>query len=165
MKLRPVAVPAVLALLVVAGCQARGNDGQAPPNIVTTIGTPSATAQAPTITPTAPPIVAPTTSKPPAPAPGYPSSAEPYAKAVIAAWKAKDWDRVADLASAEVHEQLLEIPGPIDMTWAFEKCEGAAGSSYCHFRNETLDVVIVRISNQSLGQAHAAVGVQLQPHA
>ena len=81
----------------------------------------------------------------------YPSSARAYAEAILAAWSAKKLDRLGLLTSAEVQEQLIEIPGPIDTHWHYSRCDGAAGSSYCVFFNNPGDMITLRVANAALG--------------
>jgi hypothetical protein len=97
----------------------------------------------------------PTTTKPPS----YPTTARKYAEAVLAAWVQHRTERLANLTTAEVQEQVMEIPGPPDPNWTFVKCDGAAGSSYCRYHNKDGDAVTLRITNSLLGKAHAAVAV------
>src|SRR5574342_1248788 len=53
---------------------------------------------------------APTTTPPPA-APTYPTPAKEDAQAVLAAWKANNLARLADLTTNEVNQQIIAIPG------------------------------------------------------
>jgi hypothetical protein len=111
--------------------------------------------------------VDPTASTPPPPAtttqapPTYPATAKAYAEAVLAAWKDKQTATLGDLTTPMVQEQILEIPGPPPQDWTHVRCDGAAGSSYCVFFNSDGDEITLRISNQLLGQAHAATQVTL----
>jgi hypothetical protein len=98
---------------------------------------------------------------PSATAAAYPTNAEDYASAVIAAWQSDPTGLLGNLTTAQVHEQLIEIPGPLDMNWHLSMCDGAAGSSYCTFFNEDGDRLRLQLTNALLGQAHATVGVNL----
>lgn len=143
-----------------AGCASGSKTTTTPPSIETRVSdAPTAPASSPPVTITTP--AAPKTSSPPPPKPSYPGTAQAYAKAVVAAWVAKDLSTLASLTTEQVHEQLIEIPGPLNMDWGFMMCDGAAGSSYCRFRNDPGDVLILRISNSKLGKAHATTEVQL----
>ncbi|WP_162908188.1 hypothetical protein [Allorhizocola rhizosphaerae] len=42
---------------------------------------------------------------------------------------------------------LPEVPLDIDMTWTFVECDGAAGSSYCSYRNGEGSDLILRVPN------------------
>lgn len=118
---------------------------------VGTLGTPD-----PTSSPSAP--AGPSTVKA---APALPQTAEAYAKAVVAAWTKGQLNKLATLTTALVNEQLLEIPDSYDDNWGFLRCDGAAGSSYCSFANANGDLLVLRISHQLLGKAHAATEVTL----
>lgn len=159
---RPAFASAVLlAAAFSAGCGSSGSPEQAPPPSIVTEFSPTASPEAPAPADTTSPM--PQTSSAPPEGPSYPDTAEGYAKAVVARWVAKDLDGLAELTTAQVHEQLIEIPGPLDMDWAFQMCDGTAGSSYCHFRNDPGDVLILRISHGKLEAAHGAVEVRLEP--
>jgi hypothetical protein len=99
---------------------------------------------------------------PEAPAePDYPDTAEEYAKAVMAALDADEWDRFGDLTTPETFDQLVELPASVDDDWSFHRCDGAAGSSYCSFINDDGDALAIRISHALLGEPHAATDVVL----
>jgi hypothetical protein len=101
------------------------------------------------------------TPAPPAPPPvTYPKTARAYAEAVLAAWGQKQQDRLTALTNAQVYEQIVEIPGPPNMTWTYVQCDGAAGSSYCAFYNGDGDDIVLRLTNERLGKAHAASEVR-----
>ena len=140
---------AVLAALTACGGGPTGSPNPAP--------NPSGTEDLGTVT--ASPTTAQTTTNPPAPA--YPNTARAYAEAVLAAWGQKQNTRLMDLTTAQVHEQIIEIPGPPNQQWGYVKCDGAAGSSYCSFVNADGDVITLRIVNQFLGGPHAATEVKL----
>jgi hypothetical protein len=97
------------------------------------------------------------TQSPPPPAPGYPSAARGYAEATLTAYVGKQTGRLADLTTAEVNEQLVELPGALKTDWLYLNCDGVAGGSYCAFRNSNGDVVTLKVSSQRLGAAHAVV--------
>lgn len=142
-------------LAAAAGCDKA--EPTAAPTIVTTLTTPSPTAaQTQAQPPTQSPKAAPTTAA------AYPAQARAYAEAVIAAWKAKDLARLGDLTSPQVHEQLIEIPGPPNMAWVYQMCDGAAGSQYCHFTNADGHKLILRMVSEKLGQPRAATEVKYE---
>ncbi len=92
----------------------------------------------------------------PAPAPRYPSSAEDYAKAGVAAWVGHDIARLDDLEeSGGTLHMLYGCNGCYNMHFTLVRCEGAAGSSYCRFFNNVGDDLLLRLNNASLGQARA----------
>jgi hypothetical protein len=97
-----------------------------------------------------------TQSPPPKPPPvTYPNNARAYAEAVLTAWRQRNTARLGQLTTPEVYEQIVEIPGPPDLTWAYWRCDGAAGSSYCQFFNNDGDAIVLRVSNQLLGKQRA----------
>ena len=97
----------------------------------------------------------------PPPAPSYPDSAREYAEAVVAAWVGHDNDRLADLTTAEVHEQIIEIPMPIDLNWSFDECATVVPNRSCGFFNSNGDNFVLLINPDLLGQPHAAIEVAL----
>jgi hypothetical protein len=146
-------LPLMFAALLLTGCAGQ-DQPSATPTVITTLGEqPFSPSPSPSPTKASP--------QPSSPAPAtYPSDSRAYAEAVIAAWKAKNWTRVADLANAEVQEQLMEIPGPPNMNWTFVMCDGAMGSSYCQFTNADGHKVTLRVINEKRGQAHAVTEVK-----
>jgi hypothetical protein len=86
----------------------------------------------------------------------YPDAAREYAEAVIAAWHAADLDRLADLTTPMVHEQILQIPGPPSATWSWIQCDNIA---YCSFYNDDGDYLVLQTPTDQLGQPGAAVQV------
>lgn len=105
-----------------------------------------------------------TTTAAPAPAPNppaYPKTHKAYAEAVLNAWKSANIDRLGNLTTPEVQEQIMEIPGPPNLNWTFQRCDGVAGANYCIFINVDGDEIALRISSQLLGKAHANTQVQL----
>lgn len=97
----------------------------------------------------------------PAPGPspdgsGYPDTPREYAEAVITAWHAPDPDRLAELTTAGVHDQIISIPGPPPADWTWIQCDNVA---YCTFYNDAGDYLALQIPVASLGSPHAAVQV------
>lgn len=127
-------------------------------------------APAPSIDPTqtdpAPNDPAPTNPAPTGSAPGnlvalFPTTPKAYATAVIAAWTQDHINTLGSLTTAQVQEQILEIPQPLDDAWSYLRCDGTAGSSYCTFANADGDEFTLRISHSLLGKPHAAIEVML----
>ena len=147
-----VCLPLLCVALSLTACAGK-DEPSAFPSAVTTLGEPT-----PSPTPSASPSKA--SPKPSSPAPvSYPATAKAYAEAVIAAWKAKNMSKLADLATPLVSEQLMEIPGPPNMNWSFIMCDGVAGSRYCQFSNADGHKVTLRLNGVLIGQAHAVVDV------
>jgi hypothetical protein len=101
----------------------------------------------------------PTTEAPPPPS--YPDSAREYAEAVVAAWAGGDEDRLADLTTAQVHEQIIEIPTPIDHNWSFDECATVVPNRSCGFYNSNGDKFVLLINPDLLGKPHGAIEVAL----
>ena len=93
------------------------------------------------------------------PAVSYPTTARAYAEATVAAWAGHDLDGLADLTTAQVHEQFVEIPGQPEIDWIHYLCDSVAGSSYCTLRNGDGDQVRLKVTHQHLGGPHAVVEV------
>jgi hypothetical protein len=99
------------------------------------------------------------TAAPPAttaPAATYPTTAEDYAKAAVAAWAGRDLTRLDQLEvqDGELHT-LYQCNGCYDIHFTLINCQGAAGSSYCLFFNNVGDSLRLRLVNQFLGQPRA----------
>jgi hypothetical protein len=146
-------LPLLCAALLVTGC-AGTQEPSASPTVVTTLGEP-------TPTPAASPTKASPKASSTSPASvAYPSTARAYAEAVIGAWKGKNQSRLADLTNEQVHEQLIEIPGPPNMSWTYLQCDGAMGSTYCQFTNADGHKLTLRVTNEKLGKVHAITEVK-----
>lgn len=91
----------------------------------------------------------------------YPATARAYAEAVLTAWGQKLDARLGDLTAALVHDQIISIPGPPNLNWSHDRCDAAAGSTYCVFVNDDGDVITLRITNALLGKPRAATEVRL----
>jgi hypothetical protein len=93
----------------------------------------------------------------PAP-PAYPSGAEEYAKAGVAAWVDHDAARLDQLeVTGGLIHTLAGCDGCYNMVFTFIHCEGAAGSSYCLFFNDVGDELTVHLLNSLLGTPNAIV--------
>lgn len=84
--------------------------------------------------------------------PSYPDSPQAYAEAVVSAWTDGDLARLAELTKAQVHEQLIQIPGPPAPDWTFIECDTG---HYCSFYNGDGDLLILLIPAASVGGPHA----------
>lgn len=93
---------------------------------------------------TAPPTTAPTATTAPAETTepeaggvdGLPPDTEGWATEMVIGWGRGDRDRVARLATPEVVDALFAYADPGGPDWELERCEGAAGSTYCTFTDE-----------------------------
>lgn len=92
----------------------------------------------------------------------YPESVQEYAELTVAAWAAPDLFRLAELATPQVQDQLLDLAGPPDLTWRFAQCQRVDGSSDCGFYNNDGDHLVITITHQRLGSAQAATGTDYQ---
>jgi hypothetical protein len=154
--LRPVLLVGLIAALGLTGC---GLDVTGPNPTPDLTATPTATASPAPTTATA--VADPATSTSTPAAPVYPATAKAYAEAVLAAWKQKQIAKLGDLTTALVQDQIISIPGPPNQDWAYQRCDSAAGSTYCVFINADGDVITLRLTNTLLGKAHAATEVKL----
>jgi hypothetical protein len=146
---RPLVVVTVLAAAALAiACgtkQSPQSDATTQGSGVVVVTTTGSTAAPTTAAP------APTTAVPIS----YPSDARAYAEAILAAWKNGDATTLAALTVSGVPAKYTGLSPQPNKTWHYSRCEGAAGSSYCVFFNDNGDMITVRLSNQSLGAAHA----------
>jgi hypothetical protein len=83
---------------------------------------------------------------------GYPETARAYAEAVVDAWTAGDLARLAELTTAGVHDQLIQIPGPPPPDWTWIACDEVA---YCSFYNSDGDHLTMQVPVVGLGAPHA----------
>ncbi|HSJ35516.1 MAG TPA: hypothetical protein VLB85_10730 [Acidimicrobiia bacterium] len=60
-----------------------------------------------------------------------PTNAAAYAAAAFEAWRADDEEMLGRLLTEESLEALRNITFDPGADWEFDRCEGAAGSSYC----------------------------------
>ena len=106
---------------------------------------------------------APTTTAPPPPPPSdYPTTAKAYAQAIIKAiWVDEDLDALFDLTTAEVSEQLMEIPMPLDLNWHFHECRSVAPDWSCVFFNDDGDALALTIKDSRLGEAEGGIAAAL----
>lgn len=88
-------------------------------------------------------------------APTYPNDARAYAMAAINAWVNGQTSRLAALTSSGAAVNFANVNGHPDSHWQYHRCDGAAGSQYCVFRNNNGDQLQLRLTSQYLGQQHA----------
>ena len=82
---------------------------------------------------------------------------------MLAAWGQLQSQTLGDLTSPEAKAQILAITAPPGQQWTFQRCDGAAGSTYCSFASNDGDVVTLRITNTLLGAAHATTEAKYDP--
>src|SRR5581483_7602484 len=75
------------------------------------------------------------------------SGGEDPSQAVLKAWLCGDSATVQAKSTASAVTQLNAVPQDIDETWTYINCEGAAGSSYCFYRNKFGSELRVRSEN------------------
>lgn len=137
-------------VLVCAGCGRDGDDPDDPELPATTPPPPLSTA-----TPLAQEVGA----------PEFPETPQEYAEATVAAWAAPDLIRLSELATAELHDALVELPGPPDPAWTFIRCavnvrDGKTAdpaSSDCAFYNTDGDYLVLTVGHRGLGGPQAAL--------
>jgi hypothetical protein len=129
------AAPLSLALLL-AAC---GSDDSADPTTTTTTtteATTSSTAPPASSETTAPPTggtTPPETAPPSQAGDPLPEAGTPWAAELVRAWGAGDRDRAAELATAEVVDQLFGHAEAGGEDWALLSCDSTAGSQICTF--------------------------------
>ncbi|GIG56232.1 hypothetical protein Lfu02_06040 [Longispora fulva] len=147
---RRLTVLAILASVALAGCTPSPAPAPAPTAATTVTAAP---APAPTGS-AAPPATA-------APA-GYPTEARAYAEAALAAWTGHDTARLAQLNTSELFHSM-DLCACYDTHFSHVRCEGAAGSSYCVFRNTYGDELTLQLRNELLGHPQALRGGTFDP--
>ncbi|NUT35566.1 MAG: hypothetical protein HOV79_21140 [Hamadaea sp.] len=139
----PVTAAVLLAgLALAAGCQ-KSPEPSTAASANTTVGDqPSASAAAS-------PSAAPQPSTAACGRSGTASGGSGPALALRKAWLACDTGELRKLTTDAAYAQLTKIGNPkIDMTWTLAGCDGAAGSTYCTYRNKLGSDVIVRVRTE-----------------
>jgi hypothetical protein len=95
---------------------------------------------------------------PPPDGPEFPDTPKGYAEAVLAAWDAPDLDRLAELTTPVVYDQIIQIPGPPPADWTWIQCDNIA---YCTFYNSAGDHLALQIPVAALGGPDGAVQIAL----
>jgi hypothetical protein len=168
----PAALAGALAGVLLSACGPSGGAASTasalsttstpPPATVTVTTTvtarPTATRPVPT-TPVRPTIdPSPTTPPPGKDAPAVPRSAQDYGIAFVTAWVEGDRARLTQLGTESAVKAASATR--VDTAPRFERCEGAAGSSYCTWAGDGYTLQL-RILNEtaSRGQLHAVTEV------
>lgn len=141
---REVAVAALLALAA-AGCT--GGDGSEPP------------------APSTPPVTSGSPGTDPAGLQdSFPGTAQEYAERTVGAWAAPDLIRLAELATPEVHRQIVELPGPPDLSWSFIRCQDGPGiaATECAFYNQDGDRLVLTVDRRRLSQRQATTAMSFE---
>jgi hypothetical protein len=94
----------------------------------------------------------------------FPDTPQEYAEVTVGAWAAPDLIRLADLATPEVHSEIVEMPGPPNLDWTFVACadDEVTGRSDCAFYNADGDYLVLTIEHQLLGGERAATGMEFE---
>lgn len=98
-----------------------------------------------------------------------PTNPEQFAKALYADWQAGDRTAAATVASPEAVNQMFEFDyqplqtnaGPTD-PYAFQNCEGAAGSIICTWRGQDDAQIVMTVRNTTGGLPVLVVNVTRQ---
>src|SRR3954471_19139975 len=133
MRLTATAAALVAGLALLAGCQ------NATPDAAASASTSVAETPAPTDSPAAEPTGGPSAAPSPAGCPmsGHATGGSGFAAQFMKAWLGCETSTVKALTSAAAYSEVTKIGVPkLDMTWTFVACDGAAGSSYCTYRNK-----------------------------
>ena len=89
-------------------------------------------------------------------------TAQTYAEATVAAWAAPDLLRLRDLATPQVRQSLIELPGPPDPHWTLAGCDESETHSDCAFYNRNGDWLVLTIDHERLTDRAATTGVDFQ---
>jgi hypothetical protein len=94
----------------------------------------------------------------------FPTTPQEYAEVTVGAWAAPDLIRLAELATPEVHTEIVEMPGPPNLSWSFVACadDEPAGRSDCAFYNVDGDYLVLTIAHELLGGERAATGMEFE---
>lgn len=130
-----------LTLLVTAGCS--GDRGEP-------------TGPSPASPPGSPPVAEVVEDR----QPEFPTTAQEYAERTVAAWAAPDLIRLGELATNQVRQELLDLPGPPARSWRLIDCDDPPG---CTFYNPAGDQLELEIDTERLGASQAATGVTFDP--
>lgn len=161
----------VAATLTLAACGSSGGGTAtptttAPPaapatTVSPTTVSPSATTAPAATTTTAPTTTAPTTATPTTQA-AMPRDGAGYADALVRAWGRHDRRLVNRYATPAAQQALRAHDSLANGTWTRTQCEGAAGSSYCTYRDAAGATLVVRVLNEyaAQGRLHAATEVR-----
>jgi len=152
MRLSATAAALLAGLALLAGCQSK-DEPSAAPSANTTVGS-AATATAATeqSTPPASPAGCAMT--------GTVSGGDGLVLQFMKAWLACDTTKLKSLTTDAAYAQVTKIGVPkLDMTWTKASCDGAAGSTYCTYRNKLGSDLIIRSRNDVTD--HAITEVRL----
>lgn len=141
----PRLVIVIFVAVALAGCGAAAATGPSTTDGSTTTAIAPGSPSSPTTVSTSPPI---------------PTGAASYAQAGYTAWSRGDTDALAMLTTLDAFTTLNE--NPWQEGWAFDHCEGTAGSTYCTW-NLAGDQLVLQVGNEtaSSAQAHAIIGATL----
>jgi hypothetical protein len=94
--------------------------------------------------------------------PEFPMTPQDYAQVTVAAWAAPDPIRLAELTAPDVHEQIIELPGPPDPDWTFIECTEDHDGSECSFYNAAGDELVLTVDHQLLGGPRATTAARFE---
>lgn len=142
MRLPATAAVLLTGLVLAAGCQKSPEPSAAPSANTTVGGQPTATAS-----PAAPASPQPSTAA--CGRSGTVSGGSGPALTFMKAWLVCDVDGMKTLTTDAAYAQVTKIGSPkLDMAWTLAGCDGAAGSTYCTYRNKLGSDVIVKVRNE-----------------
>lgn len=127
---------AIVALaLTVTGCTKKSQEPAAAPTVGSVVSeTPSA---------------ATTPSPKPAMCPGEVKGGNAPSQDALKAWLCQDNAGLQKHLNDAARDQMKAVPRDIDLQWTFVSCGGAAGSTYCTYRNALGSDLIFRILSQT----------------
>ncbi|MEV6967679.1 hypothetical protein AB0M47_21490 [Hamadaea sp. NPDC051192] len=157
MRLYATAATLLTALALLAGCQGADDPGAAP-SANTTVGPATTTSTEATPQPS---TEATSTTGTTGCAPhGTVTGGDGVGLQFMKAWLGCDTTKLKKLTSDAAYTQVTKLGTPnIDMTWTKATCDGAAGSTYCTYRNKLGSDLIIRSRNDATD--HAITEVRL----
>jgi len=92
----------------------------------------------------------------------YPADAKTYCVAAASAWANNQTSRLKQLVNDTAAMTFANLQTGLNKNWKFGKGDGAAGSTYCHVRNDNGDVLQIQLTNEKLGKPQAVSDVVLE---
>jgi hypothetical protein len=92
----------------------------------------------------------------------FPVTPQDYAQLTVAAWAAPDPIRFAELTTADVHGQIIDLPGPPNPDWTFIRCAEDGDGSACSFYNADGDELVLTVDHALLGGPRATTAARFE---
>jgi hypothetical protein len=81
----------------------------------------------------------------------------------MAAWTNHKDSRLADLTTDDAGASITTLPAGIDTHWHYNRCDGAAGSTFCAYDNNNGDRVELHLDNATVGHPDAVIEFKYDP--